>query len=349
MSRGMIAVAGGAAAVLTFAVAAPAASASSGPPSPVSTNGHKVQLVASGLKTPTSFAFGHGMVFEGDGGSSEGSAPPNGGVYVLKHGHARKIASGYKFVAGLAFHDHKLYVSGAVLAHGRPSWRLSAWSGWNGKTFTVRKVVFVAKNKKFDGFNGLGFGADGRLYVGVDVGLTDGNDHGAPSTSPHLYEILTFRANGTHMRVFARGIRQPWQFAFRPGSNAPFVTDLGQDSGAKNPPDFVLHVHRGDNYGFPKCNHTVPKNCRGFTKPFRMFRPHTDLMGIAVRAGKLYLTSFLGKGAQGPGGEVFVMGLRSHALKPLVKGFVAPTVGLGLHDGYVYMGELTGQVYRVKV
>lgn len=162
-----------------------------------------------------------------------------------------------------------------VAANGRPSWRLISWSGWNGTTFTVRKTLFVA-GKKFDGFNGIGFGADGRLYVGVDVGLTDGNDHGPASTSPYLYDILTFRADGTDLHVFAKGMRQPWQLAFQPGSNAPFVTDLGQDSGAKNPPDFVLHVHAGDNYGFPTCNHTVAKKCQGFTKPFPWAYRGTD-------------------------------------------------------------------------
>jgi glucose/arabinose dehydrogenase len=339
----------GLAAVLTVALAVPAANASSGsPPLPVSTNGHKVELVASGLKTPTSFAFGDGMVFAGDGGNSEGSAPPNGGVYVLKNGTAVKIASPLVFVAGLAWHCNQLYISGAVLANGHPSWQLISWSGWNGTTFTVRKTLFVAP-KGFDGFNGIGFGADGRLYVGVDVGLTDGNDHGPASTSPYLYDILTFRANGTDLRVFAKGIRQPWQFAFRPGSNAPFVTNLGQDSGAKNPPDFVLHVHAGDNYGFPACNHTVPAKCLGFTQPFRTFAPHTDLMGIAVRAGTLYMTSFMGKGAKGPGGEVFTLRLNSSVLKPLLTGFVAPVVGLGLNHGYVYVGELTGQVFRVRI
>ena len=113
--------------------------------------------------------------------------------------------------------------------------------------------------------------------------------------------------DGKDMRVFATGIRQPWQFAFQPGSNSPFVTDLGQDSGAKNPPDFVLHVHHGDNYGFPTCNHTTPAKCQGFTKPFRSFGPHTVLMGIAVQAGTLYLTSFAGKKGKGPGGEVFTL------------------------------------------
>ncbi|MDQ2813750.1 MAG: hypothetical protein M3Z75_18245 [Actinomycetota bacterium] len=348
MSKHVIAMAGLAAA-LTFALVAPAANAGSGPPPlPVSTNGHKVELVASGLKTPTSFAFGDGMVFVGDGGNSQGSAPPNGGVYVLKNGAAVKIASPLKFVAGLAWHDNNLYISGAVLAHGHPSWRLSSWGGWNGKTFTVRKTLFVA-GKGFDGFNGIGFGADGRLYVGVDVGLTDGNDHGPATKSPYLYDILTFCANGTDMRVFAKGMRQPWQFAFQPGSNAPFVTDLGQDSGAKNPPDFVLHVNAGDNYGFPACNHTVPGKCWNFTKPFRSFAPHTDLMGIAVQAGTLYMTSFTGKNGKGPGGEVFTLCLNSSVLKPLLTGFVAPVVGLGLSHGYVYVGELTGQVFRVWV
>src|ERR1700740_1924406 len=100
MSKRVIAVAGLAAA-LTFALVAPAANASSGPPPPpVSTNGQQVKLVASGLMTPTSFAFGDGMVFEGDGGNSEGSAPPNGGVYVLKNGHAVKLARPIVFVAG---------------------------------------------------------------------------------------------------------------------------------------------------------------------------------------------------------------------------------------------------------
>src|SRR5215813_5548446 len=98
MSKRVFAVAGLATA-LTFALGAPGATASSGPPAPVSANGHKVELVASGLKTPTSFAFGDGRVFVGDGGNSEGSAPPNGGVYVLKKGAAVKIASPLKFVA----------------------------------------------------------------------------------------------------------------------------------------------------------------------------------------------------------------------------------------------------------
>jgi len=341
--------------VLSVAVAALAvgssgvnAAAGSGPPPlPTSTNGHPVQLFASGLKTPTSFAFGGGSVFEGDGGNSEGSAPPNGGVFLLKGGTATEIAGSPQFVAGLAWHQGALYVSGGSITAKGVSWQLSKWSGWNGTTFKTQKPIYTAP-KKFDGFNGIGFGANGRLYVGVDVGLTDGNDHG-PAATPHVYQILSFRPNGTHLKVVARGIRQPWQMAFPAHSSSPYVTDLGQDGGAKNPPDFILRIKPGQNYGFPKCNQIKVKPCKGKAKPFRIVGPHTDLMGIGLRSHHLYLTSFLGRKGKGPGGEVFSMSAKGGPLKPLIKGFVAPTVGLGIHGKYLYVGELTGQVFRLRL
>jgi glucose/arabinose dehydrogenase len=332
----------------TFGASGIAAQASSGPPPPTSTNGHQVHLVAAGLKTPTSFAFGDGAVFEGDGGNSEGAAPPNGGVYLLKGGKASEIPGSPQFVAGLAWHRHALYVSGGAATAKGASWRLWKWTGWTGKTFKHQTTIYTA-SKKFDGFNGLGFGANGRLYVGVDVGLSDGNDHGPASTSPHLYQILSFTPNGKHHSVFARGMRQPWQFAFPTHSNSPYVTDLGQDSHATNPPDFILRVKAGQNYGFPKCNQTSAKACKGDARPFRKFGPHIDLMGIGLDHSRLYLTSFQGRKAKGPGGEVFSMSLSGRSLKPLITGFVAPTVGLGIHRGYLYVGELTGQVFRLKL
>ena len=197
------------------------------------------------------------------------------------------------------------------------------------------------------GFNGIAFGANGRLYVGVDVGLLNGNDHG-PAKTPFVYDILSFKPNGKDRKVFA-GIRQPWQLAFPKGSSSPFVSDLGQDApkGIK-PPDFVLRVHQGDNYGFPSCNGLVASKCTAFTKPFQPFAPHTDIMGLAIIGKRLYMTSFLGVGGKGPGGEVLSMPLSGGPAKPVVKGFVAPTVGLGSHGGSLYVGEAgPGLVFKV--
>ncbi len=332
-----------AASVVTAGVVASAASAAGPPPPPKGVGGAKVVQVAAGLKTPTSFAFGAGTLFEGDGGA-ETSKVPNGGVFAIKGGAATAVPNSPQFVAGLAWHGGALYVSGGTLTPQHTAkWQLLKWSGWNGKTFTKRQVVYTAP-KKLDGLNGIAFGADGRLYVGVDVGLTDGNDHG-PAKTPFVYDILSIKPNGKGLKVFATGMRQPWQLAFPKGSSSPFVSVLGQDKGAKKPPDFVLRVKQGDNYGFPSCNWTVASKCAGFTKPFKQFGPHTDIMGMAIIGKRLYMTSFLG--TTGKAGEVFSMPLSGGPLKTVVKGFVAPTVGLGVHGGSLYVGELTGQVFKV--
>jgi glucose/arabinose dehydrogenase len=337
-----------AATALATGVIADAATAAGGPPPPTATNGATVQLVASGLNTPTSFAFGGGNVFEGDGGSESSSGPPNGAVYVLKGGTATKIPGSPQFVAGLAWHQGALYVSGGSLTGPKSAkWQVLAWSGWNGTTFTKKKAIYTAP-KGFNGFNGLAFGPDGRLYVGVDVGLLDNNDHGPANGTPYLYDILSMSATGKHFKVFATGMRQPWQFAFPTGSAFPLVSDLGQDKGATNPPDFLLRVHPGDNFGFPHCNWTSASKCKGFAKPLKMFSPHTDIMGLAIIGSNLYMSSFAGTTGKGPGGEVVSMPLKGGAVKPVLTGFVAPTVGLGENAGWLYVGELTGQVFRVK-
>jgi hypothetical protein len=62
----------------------------------------------------------------------------------------------------------------------------------------------------------------------------------------------------------------------------------------------------------------------------------------------LYMTSFLSTTGRGPGGELVSMPLGGGALKPVAKGFVAPTVGLGVQGGALSVGEVgPGLVYKV--
>lgn len=343
---GVVAAAGIAAAIGVLASNAVAGTAAA----PTSTNGHPVALVASGLMVPTSFAFGDGAVFEGDGGNS--TSVPNGGLYVLAHGTATKVSTALAFVGGLQFHAGVLYVSGAAIGPSGPEFQILAFTGWNGTTFTSQKPIYTAP-KGFQGFNGLAFGADGRLYVGVDVGLLNHNDHGPAGTSPHLYDILSMTSTGGDVKVFASGIRQPWQMAFPAGSNSPFVSDLGQDSAAKNPPDFLLRVTSGQDYGFPKCNWTAASACTGFAKPFKLFAPHTDDGGVVIIGKTVYLSLF---GFAAPARPAAVVSLpisgASHT-KTLIDDVPAgyQVIGLGENAGYLYLGvtnQKIGFVYRVK-
>jgi glucose/arabinose dehydrogenase len=327
-----------------------AAVASAAAPPPKLFNGAKMSMFASGLRNPTSFAFGDGQVFAGDAGGEQ--KVPNGGVYALNGGTATEIPKSPVFVAGMEFHNGVLYMSGAVLSHTGPQFQILAWSGWNGKTFTTRKVLYTAP-PKFQGFDGLAFGPDGRLYVGTDTGLLNSNDHGPASLSPYLYEILSMDTSGKGLKVFATGIRQPWQIAFAPGSSSPFVSDLGQDGpkSVKNPPDFVLKVSQGQDYGFPGCSHTTGSPCASFAKPFASFAPHSDIMGVAVSGGKLYLGSFVGMGGHG-GGALYAMAISGGKPQPVVTGIPSATDALAAHNGFLYVGGSTqkgaGYVYRIK-
>jgi glucose/arabinose dehydrogenase len=336
-----------AASIVSGGAIATAASAAGGPPPPKAFGHAKVSQFASGLMNPTSFAWGDGAMFAGDSGNSQ--TIPNGGVYVVKHGTAKKIPSSVLFVGGMQFHKGTLYLSVGDLGKAGPQFQILAWKGWNGTTFTSQKAIYTAP-KGFQGFNGIAFGPDGRLYVGVDLGLTNGNDHGPASLSPYLYDILSMKTNGKGLKVFAKGIRQPWQMAFAPGSKSPFVSDLGQDGPIKHPKDFVLKVSRGQNYGFPHCP-TKPSTCKRYAKPFKSFAPHTDIMGLAVIGKTLYMGSFLGADAKS-GGALYSMPVKGGKVRPVVIGFPLATDALAAHGGALYVGGSTQQgegfIYRVK-
>lgn len=326
---------------------APSALAAAGPPPPPkAAGGQKVTQLAGGLKTPTAFAAGRGVVFEADGGT-ESSKVPNGGVYMLKHGTATKLPGSPNFAAGLAWHCGALYVSGGTITKTGPKWQLQRWSGFNGHAFAKRTVLYTAP-RKFAGFNGIAFGPHGRLYVGVDVGLTDNNDHGPRSTSPYVYDILSFTAAGKDLKVFAQGIRQPWQMVFAPRASSLLVSNLGPDKGSKNPIDQILKVSAGQDYGFPGCIPTTTKTCARAPKAFKTFSPHADIMGLAIIGKRLYMSSFTGLKAGGKAGEVLSMPLSGGSVKPFITGFVAPVVGLGTDGRRLFVGELTGQAFAVR-
>lgn len=328
------------ASLVAFAALGSAALAAA-PPTLKVANGGKAQLVASNVATPTAFAFGDGKVFYSDG-TTPNQAPGVGGVYVINsNGTSTRLPGSPPFSWGVVWRSGTLYVSAVN--------QLLAWSGWNGSTFTKQRVLYTAP-KNFPAFNGLAFGADGRLYTGVDVGLV--NDHG-PAKAPFQYDILSFTPAGKGLRIVATGIRQPWQFAFPKGSSSPFVSNLGQDFptaiGNKSP-DFLLRVSKGDKYGFPKCNWVSKNACKHFTKPYRFFKPHSDPMGLGILGNHLYISEF--GGSTPP--RVVSMPLAGGAIKPFATGFTGTVVGLGVDKGWVYVAQTAtgptslGFIFKIK-
>jgi glucose/arabinose dehydrogenase len=294
---------------------------------PHTTNGAPLTLVASGMTIPTAFAFGDGQVFVADGGSEDRTA--SGGVFVLQNGQAILQPWSPAHVYGLAFHNGSLYLSANN--------QLIQWSNWDGTEFDTHKVIYTGPSG-FTGFNGIGFGADGRLYAGVNVGDADNG----PTSTPYAREVLSFAATGGNPTVVAMGIRQPWQMAFPSGSSTPYVTDLGQDQNATNPPDFILQIQKGQAYGFSvNCNWTVLSACQNVATPYRFLMPHTDPMGIAINGSLLYFDKFGASGSP----QVVSMPMIGGSLTTQASGFTAPIVALGANGNQMYVGDTAGNVY----
>jgi glucose/arabinose dehydrogenase len=304
------------------------------PPPPKAAGGAKVETIGQGVPTPTEFAFAaDGSVFVAAAGAEDGSAP--GGLFVLKDGRATLVPDGPRSVFGVAAKGDVVYLSSGP--------QILAAKGWDGTRFASIEPVFTAP-KKFTGFNGIAVGPNGRIYAGVTMGAQ--GDHKKVS-APYAQSVISMTTAGKQVKTVVKGLRQPWMVTFSPGNPNPLVTVLGQENlGRRQPPDYVIRAKQGQDYGFPTCNWSKPKACKGKAKPISLLPAHSSPMGIGVLGGKLYVALFTGTG-RGP--QVLSLPLKGGSkTTPVLSGFAAPVVALGTHDGYLYAGDLTGAIYRVK-
>jgi glucose/arabinose dehydrogenase len=318
-------------AAVTAALVAAAPAVAQGPPPPTSPSGATVETVAHGVTTPTSFAFAGTTVFAGSGPNDDRKHNPNGktGLFTLAGGAATKIPGTPAVVAGLAYKDGVLYVSTFD--------RIVAYRGWNGTTFSGHRTIARAAGK-LPGFNGLAFGPNGRLYVGASLNMKFDK---VKSPGRYANTVISMRPNGHRWTIVARGLRQPFQLTFPDGQTSPFVSDLAQETG-RVPDDQVVVAKRGSDFGFPTCGRRALTECPRFDKPLVLFPRHTSPMGIGSIGATLYVAQF---GKQ----QVVSMPVAGGAATPFLTKFAAPVIGLATHEGYVYVGDLTGTIYRVAV
>jgi hypothetical protein len=327
---------------LAFAAAATAAGA---PPPPTAANGHPVTAVATGVSTPTAFAFEptSGTVFIGAFGSER--TGKGGGVLAVVPGKPAAPVPGIPSgIAGLVYHEGTLYAS----AVGAKGGKILALSGWNGTSFAASKTIFNAATT-VGSVNGLAWGPDGRLYGGAGLAV-DVNKKGKAKKSPfpHPYTVFSIKPDGSDFKVVSRGLRQPWQLTFVGTSPNPYVSVLSQDSG-KIPSDAIVVARPGAHYGFPKCFAGVGLSCKPrYDKPLIRLPKHASPMGIQAVGDTLYVALFGGIGKSGP--EVVTIPAKAGAKPtPFLTGFAAPVVAVGISNGALYAGDLTGSVYQVAL
>ena len=293
---------------------------------PRATGHRKVTVVARGVPTPTGFAVFAGRLFVAGYGKNHNSYVA-GGVYVLDGGKAIRVPGSPKHVWGLAAGKNVLYLSNIQ--------SLLAWSDWDGTRFRKRRVVRTPVG--YGTFRVPAVGPDGLIYVGATPNA------GPSPSNPSASFVSVDPATGS-TRVIANGIRQPWQPLFLPGHALPLVSALNQDDlGPHRPPDYLLAIKRGANYGFPACP-AIPSTCANFTQPFVQFRAHASPMGLGFLNGKLYVALY---GGLGKGPVVVSMPRSGGTPTPFLWGFPAPVIALSIAGGNLYAGDESGVIYRV--
>jgi hypothetical protein len=308
------------------------------PPPPKSANGKKAETVGNVVGVPTAFAFYKGTTFVASFGDEV--TLKGGGVYTLGMLGATKIPGTPSGVTGLIQHGGTFYAAAVTKQGGK----IVAMTGWNGTKFAKIKTVFDAKST-VGSVNGLAW-HNGRIYGGGGL-VNDIAKNGKvpPSPFPYPYSVFSIQPNGKGFKQIASGLRQPWQLTFVKGNNSPFVSVLSQETDPV-PDDAIVNAEQGQDYGFPGCFAGVGTECKGsdFAQPFITLPPHTSPQGIQGVGTTLYVALF---GGLGKGPEVVSMPAKAGAKPtPVLTGYAAPVVSLGITGKTIYTGDVAGFIYK---
>ena len=274
------------------AACAPAAGAAPAPPG---------QIVAAGIP------YASNVTFDARGGMWVTSGAPfsqNGdGVWYVAHAGTRPVhvIRGTLTALGLTWFRGRLYVASTL---SRVTGIVARYSGFDGRRFAHRRVVIPAISIGRHGLGTIAPGPKGRLYLGV--GAEQDRLAGGHETSG---TVVSFKGDGSDLRIEAKGLRGPFGLAFVPGTASLLVTDNGRDDlGLHRPPDeldLVRDVTRAaPDFGFPDCYDQGGRACLGTAAPLALLPAHAGVGGVAVTGdwGGRGLTAFVAESGSVVGG-----------------------------------------------
>jgi glucose/arabinose dehydrogenase len=305
-------------------------------------SGLKATVYATGLVHASAFTFdqqGHLWV-AASGSNTHGSD----GVYLIPRAGAKpiKVISGPKGPLGLLWYGQELIVSSLD--------RVTAYFGLENNHF-LQQVVILRGPKGGGENNNLILAPDGRLVMGISASC----DHCTPPTK-WSGAIVSFKPNGSDLKLYAGGIRAPFGLTFYPGtSNLLASMNQRDDLGAKTPGDWLALVRQGEDWGFPDCYGQATKACAHVPKPIAVLGKHAAAGGVAV------LTTQLGNKFDGSAlvtewnlGKVLRVPLKqigetyTGAAVPFLTGIANPLPVITTSGGAVLVGDwASGTIYRI--
>lgn len=278
-------------------------------------SGFSDESIATGLSSPTAMAFApDGRLFV---------CLQGGQLRVIKNGtllstpflSVTTTASGERGLLGIAFHPnfssngfvYVYYTATSPSVHNRIS-RFTA----NGDVAVAGSELVIMDLDNLSAatnHNGgaMHFGPDGKLYVAVGE---NANRTNAQTLSNRLGKMLRINADGTipsdnpffatatgqNRAIWALGLRNPFTFAFQPGTSRMFINDVGENTWEEINDGIV-----GSNYGWPNTEGTTTDP--SFRSPLFTYQHGSGATnGCAITGGTFYNpsaaqfpTSYVGK------------------------------------------------------
>ncbi|HXW01733.1 MAG TPA: PQQ-dependent sugar dehydrogenase, partial [Anaerolineae bacterium] len=221
---------------------------------------------------------------------------------------------------------------------------------------------FPGEEYAFHQSNGLTFGPDGRIYIGV--GAT--TDH-RPETHPLAARILSVNPDGSDLQVYATGLRNPFGiipapgggfFAIDNGSSGCIDTEYKIDdcSNKIDVPEEVNYIVAGKDYGFPHF-FGIPPQDSGTMPPLVTFPDHSAPTGIVIYEGDTFPEKYKGQlfVSLWARGEIYSVRLfridEEHYVgssRLFASGLVGPSAMIGSPTGGLYVSSFTANtIYHI--
>ena len=345
-----------------------------------------VSLSASAANLPSGFTetqFGGNL----SGSPTAMAFAPDGRLFVCQQGGQVRVikngsllsapfvsvtvdSSGERGLLGIAFDpnfttNHYLYVYHTVATSPIHN-RVSRFTAAGDIAAPGSQVVILELNNLSSATNHNGgaihFGPDGKLYIAVGENANGANSQ---AFSNLLGKILRINADGSiptdnpfyntaagnNRAIWALGLRNPFTFAFQPGTGRMFINDVGESTYEE-----INDGIAGSNYGWPITE--GPTGNPAFRSPIYFYGHGTNNMtGCAIVGATFYNppvpqfpSSYTGKYffADLCNGWIRVFDPTAGTATGFATGIVNP---VDLHvgpDGALYYLVRAGQVFRVS-
>jgi glucose/arabinose dehydrogenase len=209
------------------------------------------------------------------------------------------IARGLSLPNGVAWREGSLYVAefNRVIRYAAIDDFVTSGRGFDDVPLAT--VVRALPATDSHEWRYIGFGPDGKLYVGLGAPCNVCDPEGP------LGGIVRMNPDGSDYETFALGIRNTMGFDWHPETGEIWFTDNGRDELGDDMPSDELNVapRAGLHFGFPFCHQgDIPdpefgdrRRCQEFEPPAWKLGAHVAALGMRFYDGPMFPPEYRGR------------------------------------------------------